>query len=155
MNQVNRSGTDRRVQSQSDVMALESTRSETLSLYAELAQHRPFSRNKHLQEEIKHFCQALIDYTASAHFQLYQHLAENKERRQAIVTVANQVYDQIASTTDQILAFNDQYGDENKPIDDTEKVESDLSSLGEVLADRIQCEDRVIAALKGGSRRKN
>ncbi len=155
MTKVTRRGVDRRLQSKNDVIALVSTRSETLSLYADLANHRPFSLNKHLHEEIKRFCQALIDYTASAHFQLYQHLAENKERRQAIIDIANKVYDKIAATTDHILAFNDRYGDNSKHIEDTEKVEQDLSFLGEILANRIQYEDQIIAAVKAGGRRKD
>jgi len=155
MNQVNRTGEDRRQQSKKDVLALEASRSETLSLYADLASHRPFSVNKQLQSEIKRFCEALIDYTASAHFQLYQHLEENKERRMSVYSVAEKVYDQIANTTDHILAFNDRYGDDVKSIDDTKKVEEDLSFLGEMLANRIQYEDQIIEALKMSGRRKD
>jgi len=148
MTAVNRTGADRRSQSLSDISALETSRSEALSLYAELAQHRPFAQNENLQHELRHFCDALIDYTASAHFQLYRHLAENRERRRPVIQVADNVYPRIAETTDRILAFNDLYGDKVLVDEKLQAIESDLSAIGEVLADRIQCEDQVISAMR-------
>lgn len=152
MGQINRTGKDRRIQSQADINALVSSRSETLSLYTDLATHRPFSENEHFEEELRHFCEALIDYTANAHFRLYQHLAENKERRVPVVNVADELYPKISQTTDQILAFNDRYGDDKDLAEQADRLEHDLSSIGEILADRIQYEDRVIAALRSERR---
>lgn len=143
-----RSGVDRRNQSLADITSLVSSRSETLSLYSGLAEHRPFKDNPNFSEELKHFCEALIDYTANAHFRLYQHLSENKERRARVLEVADAVYPKIAKTTDEILAFNDRYGDELETTEKVSNVEHDLSSLGEVLADRIEFEDQVIDALR-------
>lgn len=149
---ANRSGVDRRSQSQTDINALVLARSETLSLYAGLATHRPFLANDKFHQELKCFCDALIDYTAGAHFQLYQHLAENKERRIQVMNVANQVYAKISDTTDQILEFNDRYSDEQDLISKVENVERDLSNIGEILADRIQYEDQVIDAMRSERR---
>jgi len=147
MSQIDRKGEDRRSQSRADVSGLVNSRSETLSLYADLASHRPYGENKQFPEELKKFCQALIDYTASAHFQLYQHLDENKERRQPVMNVANEVYALVAKTTDLILTFNDRYGDGADIAAHMDHVEHDLSSLGEALADRILYEDMVINAM--------
>jgi len=148
MGQTSRTGVDRRSQSLSDINALVASRDETLSLYGELAAHRPFSANQNFVEELQHFCEALIDYTANAHFRLYKHLADNLERRKAVQEVANRVYDQIAQTTDKILEFNDRYSEENCSKAIFEQVESDLSSIGEILAERIEYEDQVIAAMR-------
>jgi len=147
MSQANHSGADRRSQSQTDVSALVLARSQTLSLYADLASHRPYAENGPFPEELKKFCQALIDYTARAHFQLYQHLDENKERRRPVMTVANKVYSAISKTTDLILVFNDRYGDDADIAAHMERIEHDLSSLGEALADRILNEDMIIDAM--------
>jgi len=147
MSQVNRSGEDRRSQSRTDVTGLVNSRSETLSFYADLASHRPYHENEQFPEELKKFCQALIDYTASAHFQLYKHLDENKERRQPVMNVANDVYAHISKTTDLILTFNDRYGDGADIAEHMTHIEHDLSSLGEALADRILYEDMVIDAM--------
>jgi len=52
-------------------------------------------------------------------------------------------------TTDVILRFNDKY--ESMSFDNSvEFLAVDLSNLGECLADRIQSEDRVIEAMRGG-----
>lgn len=144
MTHQNRTGVDRRSQSRADVNALVNSRSETLSLYADLASHRPYTENAQLPEELKKFCEALIDYTASAHFQLYQHLDENRERRRPVMNVANEVYDLISKSTDLILTFNDRYGSDADLVAHMNHIEHDLSSLGEALADRIQYEDMVI-----------
>lgn len=153
MSEVNRSGVERRSQSQSDINSLVMSRSDTLSLYADLASHRPYTLSGPFPEELRKFCQALIDYAASAHFQLYQHLDEHKERRRAVMNVANEVYDAITRTTDLILTFNDRYGAEADLEAHMQHVEHDLSTLGEALADRIQNEDMIIDAMLNERRR--
>jgi len=145
-------GDDRRSRSREKLATLVRTRGETLSLLSELARQRPFRPDPDTVEALQEFCQALIDYTASAHFQLYRFIADRLERRTAVLEVANRVYPRIAQTTDAILRFNDKYED----LSDTAKagglfavLDNDLSRLGEALAERIQLEDEVIGALIG------
>jgi regulator of sigma D len=143
-----REGKDRRRRSSEKLDALVSSRTETLALLADLAARQPFHADTSIERAIRKFCEALIDYTASAHFQLYQYLADNRERRQAVLAIADELYPKIVETTDSILRFNDKY--ESMSIDHSvEFLALDLSSLGECIADRIQYEDRVIAALTG------
>jgi regulator of sigma D len=145
-------GTDRRHKSSEKLDALVSSRTETLSLLADLANRQPFHADASTGRALRKFCEALIDYTASAHFQLYQYLADNRERRQAVLSIADELYPKIVETTDTILRFNDKY--ESMSIDNSvEFLALDLSSLGECIADRIQYEDRVIAALGGETSR--
>jgi regulator of sigma D len=101
-----------------------------------------------MDKALRRFCEALIDYTASAHFQLYRYLADNRERRQSVLAIADELYPKIVETTDQILRFNDKY--ESMSIDNSiEFLAVDLSNLGECIADRIQLEDQVISAMTG------
>jgi regulator of sigma D len=94
------------------------------------------------------FCEALIDYTASAHFQLYRYLADNRERRTSVLSLADELYPRIVETTDQILRFNDKY--EAMSLDNSvEFLAVDLSNLGECIAERIRLEDQVINAMGG------
>ncbi|HWS03178.1 MAG TPA: Rsd/AlgQ family anti-sigma factor [Gammaproteobacteria bacterium] len=139
---------DRRARAKERMAGLVSSRNETLSLYSDLASIRPYKAGDKTEEMVRRFCQALVDYAATAHFQLYRYIVENKERRQAVLELAEQVYPQIAATTDAILDFNDRYdvAPMEKRIDD---LANDLSQLGELLADRIQLEDQVIEALDG------
>jgi regulator of sigma D len=139
-------GVDRRRKSREKLDALVSARTETLSLLAELADSQPFHPDAAMEKALRKFCEALIDYTASAHFQLYRYLADNKERRGAVLTVADELYPKIVETTDMILRFNDKY--EAMSLDNSiEFLAVDLSNLGECIADRIQYEDRVIEAM--------
>lgn len=137
---------ERRAQSHKEIDALVESRTETLSLFGKLASRQPFKTDHDTQVLLQHFCESLIDYTASAHFQLYRHLDEDKERRGPVLTVAEDVYPRIAESTQSILDFNDKYDCEDH-CDDMSHLADDLSQLGELLADRIELEDKVINAL--------
>ena len=143
---------ERRGRSREKLTTLVKTRSETLSLYSELASQRPFEADEVTNEALQEFCQALIDYAASAHFQLYRYISDKLERRTAVLDVADRIYPQIAQTTDSILRFNDKYQDVNllnNELGLLALLDADLSSLGETLAERIQLEDQVIGAMTG------
>ena len=145
-------GNDRRGRSREKLATLVRTRSETLSLYSELANQRPFEADEVTSEALQEFCQALIDYAASAHFQLYRFISDKLERRTAVLDVADRIYPKIVRTTDTILRFNDKYEDVDLLNGDREilnLLDADLSNLGEILAERIQLEDQVIGAITG------
>ena len=145
-------GTDRRGKSREKLATLVRTRSETLSLYTELANQRPFEADEITSEALQEFCQALIDYAASAHFQLYRYISDKLERRAPVLDVADRIYPRIVQTTDVILRFNDKYEDVdilNGNAEVLTLLDSDLSKLGETLAERIQLEDQVIGAITG------
>ncbi len=142
-------GIDRRGSAAEKLDVLVSSRTATLSLLAELATRQPFHPEPSMEKALREFCEALIDYTASAHFQLYRYLSDNRERRQSVLSIADKLYPVIVETTDVILRFNDKY--ESMSFDNSvEFLAVDLSNLGECLADRIQSEDRVIAAMRSG-----
>ncbi len=134
-----------RRQSQHFLRELVSHRGEMLGCFQDLLELRPYDDVDQVIEPLTHFCQLLIDYTADAHFRIYRYLEEGRERRRAILDVAKEVYPRIMQTTDGILDFNDRYRiDDGLPAIDG--LEADLSRLGECLADRIELEDRLIAA---------
>ena len=140
---------DRRSDSRAKLENLVQSRTETLSRFTDLVNQRPFEAEPELAESVQQFCEALIDYTASAHFQLYRFLEESKERRKPVAEIADGVYPQIVRTTDAILAFNDKYEKAELVNGAVDHLSDDLSLLGEALADRIQLEDKVIGALTG------
>jgi len=150
----NATSEDRRSGSKQKLATLVKTRSETLSLYSELANQRPFEADEVTSEALQEFCQALIDYAASAHFQLYRYISDRLERRTPVLEVADRIYPMIVQTTDNILRFNDKYETVDLLNGDNEiltLLDSDLSRLGETLAERIQLEDQVIGAMTGRS----
>jgi len=137
---------DRRQQSQKDLKALVNSRSETLAILSELASKQPFKPEHATQVLLQNFCESLIDYTASAHFQLYRHIDEERERRKPILAIASEIYPSIVKSTQAILEFNDRYDCEDH-CDDLSGLAEDLSALGEMLADRIELEDKLISVL--------
>ena len=144
-------GIDRRGGSKEKLDVLVSSRTATLALLADLATRQPFNPEPSVEKALRLFCEALIDYTASAHFQLYRYLADSRERRRSVLSIADKLYPTIVETTDVILRFNDKY--ESMSLDNSvEFLADDLSNLGECLADRLQCEDQVIEAMRGGGR---
>ena len=78
--------------SREKLATLVKTRTETLSLYTELANQRPFEADDVTNEALQEFCQALIDYAASAHFQLYRFISDKLERRTPVIEIADRVY---------------------------------------------------------------
>lgn len=142
---------DRRVRTAGVVNKIVESRNEMLTLFSQLAAKRPFVQDSAAPALLQQFCQSLVDYTAHAHFQLYRHFAENRERRASISKVADQIYPRILNITQAILDFNDKY-DCDAHSDNLAALDKDLSYLGEQLADRIELEDRLISVFAG---RKN
>jgi regulator of sigma D len=134
-----------RTNSRQKMDSLLDARKETLSLYSELAGLRPFKEADDVAVVLQEFCETLMDYTASAHFQLYRFLEDGSERRTNVRNVAEKIYPDISKTTEQFLDFNDKYDAEQKG-EHFPSLDTDLSSLGEILADRILYEDQVISA---------
>jgi len=135
---------ERRASSLDKLNTLLETRTETLMLFSQLAGMRPYQPNTELQTILQEFCETLVDYTASAHFQLYRFIEEDAERRTEVRKVAETIYPDIAASTRFILDFNEKYDCEDH-CDNLSRLEQDLSKLGEILADRITLEDQVIS----------
>jgi regulator of sigma D len=142
----NKTKPERRARSHQEIDHLVECRTGALSLYSELAAKRPFKPEHDTQRLLQNFCETLIDYTASAHFQLYRHIDEDCERRLPIQEIADEIYPTISEITQKFLDFNDKYDCEDHCGDFTE-LAGDLSAIGEKLADRIDLEDRLIAVL--------
>jgi regulator of sigma D len=139
---------ERRTASRAMIKELVSVRDHVLALYADLATKHPFAETDPVTSLLEDFCQSLIDYTADTHFRLYRYIDEKRERRRPVIDIADQVYPGILDSTDAILDFNDKYDfTRGREKIDLTSLDADLSRLGERLADRIELEDQIIAAL--------
>ena len=61
---------ERRSSSIDKLQTLLQTRTVSLTLLNQLAAMRPFNPEEGVQAVLQEFCESLVDYTASAHFQL-------------------------------------------------------------------------------------
>lgn len=139
------SGNNKSTHSRQTMGSLLASRKEALTLYNELATFRPFTDESEVKVVLQEFCESLMDYTASAHFQLYRFIEDGTERRTNVREMAEEVYPIISKTTGYFLDFNEKYESDEK-CDHLSALADDLSGLGEALADRILYEDQVISA---------
>lgn len=101
-------------------------------------------------DTLKSFSQALVDYTALGHFEIYERIIDGKERRESVRQMANQVYPAISSTTEKFVEFNDKYdGVDHK--ENLSGLHKDLSEIGEAMAERIESEDQLLREMSGRS----
>lgn len=84
------------------------------------------------------FCQTLIDYLSLGHFSIYAKLAASLGSKAS--TVDPKLLENIATSTDVALDFNEKYTDHSN----LEGLLQDLSHLGEHLAHRMDWEDHLI-----------
>ena len=146
-------GVDRRERLHHTIDSLIRLRQEVVVSYCQLAGVSSFDRREeeaHVVEadELRSFCQIMVDYTAMGHFEVYERIIEGKEGRRAVKDVAARVYPARAETTDYLVDFNDKYDDFDSSPDEVSMLAEDLSRLGEVIAVRGELEDQILAALK-------
>ena len=121
-------------------------RQQLLVVYCELSKINAFSEdNLDHQNQLKKFCQIIVDYASAGHFEVYEQLI--KEGRdfgdtQALKKAAS-LYRVIDSTTEALLDFNDKYLE----TDDLSELANDLSAIGQILEPRFSAEDHMIAVL--------
>ncbi|MGB5062139.1 MAG: Rsd/AlgQ family anti-sigma factor [Candidatus Competibacter sp.] len=123
-------------------------RQQSLVLYNKLAALKPFALAEPVRHLLRQFRQSLIDYLALGPFEVYQALEEQPADSpfDPARDLARQLYTPIARTTQVALAFHDHYGGTPSAAELT-GLEDDLSQLGESLAERIELEDRIVAAI--------
>lgn len=137
---------ERRAGTQRVIKELLNERQEMLVLFSKVAGLEPYANNRPTVDQLKAFCQILVDYVATTHFGIYERIAEGQERRRQVVKVASDLYPRIRAITEQVVSFNDRYESVSGPLlPDT--LHDDLSDLGEHIAQRIELEDELLAAM--------
>lgn len=86
------------------------------------------------------FCETMMDYLSAGHFEVYDMLVSDDAQGKAL---KQEIYPEIAVTTDQALSFNDAYS-EAVSAEQAAKFDTDLASLGETLEMRFELEDQLI-----------
>lgn len=121
-------------------------RQQLLVSYCELSGIETFNEdNVSHQEQVKRFCQILVDYVSAGHFEVYDQLIKEGQDfgdKDALKQAAA-LYDVIDSTTESLIDFNDKY----QETDDLSELASDLSSTGQKLEPRFSAEDQMIEVL--------
>ena len=134
-----------------------SARQKSLVLYQQLAALKPVPQSEPVRRQLlQRFQDALVDYLALGPFQVYRVLEDqptDSPYRRAR-ELGRHLYTRIANTTQAALAFHDRYSASVPSIETgSSQLKQDLSTLGEQLAERIELEDQIVAAVRQSHRR--
>lgn len=123
-------------------------RQELLVQYCDLSGENDFSQTEALKQKFVGFCELLVDYVSTGHFEIYEQLVkEAKEFNDGGLELAEKVYPRIEATTELALNFNDQLDGRILVKKDVEELFEQLSHLGEALESRFEMEDFLIEHL--------
>lgn len=108
------------------------------------------------EEALDDFCQNLVDYLSSGHFNIYERIMLEMEAKAA----ADPAWAQLEANTEQIMAYYDTHLENAIDHDDYLEFQQALSEIGETLASRFTLEDRLIVltlekGLHGGANNTN
>lgn len=120
-------------------------RQDLLVTYCELSGLSPYYQEKCKSpktEDVKRFCQLLIDYISAGHFEIF---VTNSEHQ---IQAVEQLVHKINKSTDFALAFNDTYALPQQQFD-CEALFNDLAKLGQYLEERFSLEDQVVSLIFG------
>jgi len=142
---------DRRTRTQKEIKQLIAERNSVLSQYYDLTSHVDDYDTVYVEsfkELLQEFCQDMVDYIATGHFEIYRRIEDGNERRNEILKLSDGAFDKIINTTRMAINFNDFYdlSDDFNP-DILKTFPKQLSELGENLAVRIELEDKFINTL--------
>lgn len=122
-------------------------RQKLVVCYCELAGLPPYHQEKRSlpkQELITLFCQLLLDYASTGHFEVYEQIIEkSKVNGKENLKIAQELYSRINTTTDAALNFNDLYA-EDASDQTLLNFDNDLSELGQVMESRFEREDQLL-----------
>ena len=137
---------ERRTGTQDMVNKLLAERQQMLVLFCRVAGLEPYTAERPTIDLLQEFCQLLVDYSAFGHFEIYDRIANSRERRSQVMQVAKDAYSRIVEASEVAVNFNDKYDAKDAPPA-LVNLSRDLSELAEALALRIELEDRVVDAL--------
>lgn len=121
-------------------------RQELISTFVHLPEQ---SVEEGLSKQVERFCELLMDYLSSGHFEVYEQLLrEGSEFDDGSVEAAQTLFPKIQISTDAALDFNDKYAASGTlTVRLVKEMANDLSVLGERLEERFELEDQMISVL--------
>ena len=101
-------------------------------------------------QKLQLICQLFVDYISAGHFEVYDQLVKEAEDfdDQSAIQASKEAFVTVDKTTESILDFNDKY----QEIDDLHTLSTDLSALGEAMAERFEAEDKMIEVMHNSHR---
>lgn len=116
--------------------------------FCRISSGKPLSAEDPLAPALADFCQNLMDYCSTGHFEIYEQLLKEAHEYSDddALELAASVVPKLDELTSRLVDFNDTY-DENCTFDMLAQLPADLSAVGETLEERFQLEDQLIERL--------
>ncbi len=121
-------------------------RKQVWGLYCKVSGIEDAPKAVTIEKLLQDFCQMTVDYISLGHFGIYQRILDGSERRKSVVDAAERIYPMISKATEVVLDFNDKYQSVT-PAMILHDLSTDLSNVGEQLANRIDWEDQLIGEM--------
>jgi len=106
-------------------------------------QHAPAAN----ADDLKGFCELLVDYVSAGHFEIYQQLLQEARTfdDQRGLELARKIYPRIEAITQIALTFNDHC--DNGDCRESKSLQKELEQLGQLMEERFELEDCLIEVL--------
>lgn len=106
------------------------------------------NQNIPVHHRIREFCQALMDYISTGYFEMYQGLAhEARLLHEDNATRIHRILAQITDSTDEALAFNEDFDNPQSLLVLLDQLPARLSILLEKLEERFALEDELVVSI--------
>nr|WP_154325454.1 sigma D regulator [Pantoea sp. 201603H] len=95
------------------------------------------------EEALDHFCQRLVDYLSTGHFNIYERIIDGLEGDSPLIA-ASQIYPALQANTERIMEYYDTHLEAAIDHDNCLEFQQALSGVGEALEARFTLEDKLI-----------
>jgi len=116
-----------------------------LRAYCQLSRCMSTPTAKPSQKHVEAFCQLLIDYASFGHFCIYERLLDMLNSVGAVDNHIEELLLELKDTTNALLYFNDLHETDSHLVDEARFTRL-LSKVGEVIAERLDLEDNLVAS---------
>lgn len=106
------------------------------------------------EKALDDFCQSLVDYLSSGHFNIYERFIGELEGDTPLLA-ATKIYPQLQANTQQIMDYYDSCLENAIDHDNYLEFQQALSDIGEALEARFALEDNLIALAVAHSQKDN
>jgi len=122
-----------------------SLRQLLLRAYCQLSRCTTKAATKPSQKNVEAFCQLLIDYASFGHFCIYERLVNMLNSVGAVDQHIDELLSELKDTTKMLLDFNDLHETDHYLVEEARYTRL-LSKVGEVIAERLDLEDNLVAS---------
>lgn len=124
-------------------------RQELIVLYCKVDGLREYTpQDTPIAVKVQALCQVLIDYVSAGHFEIYDRLLQEAEEfNEDHRALLARTLPEIEKSTELAVEFNDRYASVEKCERNIRRLARDLNTLGLVMVERFELEDRLINSL--------